>query len=356
MNRKSLPILFMMAMILIPLSFLSAQDMQDREFYNELLDLEHSDLLTIPQVGDYVIYKSNFGTNEMLLTIISLGNHEFFFKTFNMHNYEINKFKATLIWDGGEYRFSDFILNSGDSSSEQLKLALMESLSMFNARKDINTSEFPEAINTSVDWEKVDVTVHYNFRAWVPIVNMYNRTYKENQRNVLQLIRFGRLAKDREDSVLDFTGLDTSFDNSPTSEIKELPMNPTAFDGMNIPLDLNWTGAQKENTSEVLVDNQTYAKINIQTVPTENIDENSYLFLNKLILNNRKYILPESVDFFDFKGTPSLIYAIIDEETLKKSIVIIMLYDRGEYTSILSFSSYLNFYSDNKTYFNKILF
>lgn len=353
MNRTLLSILFIMTMIIIPLSILSAQD---KDFYNELLDWENSPVLTMPQAGDYVIYKSSFGNNEIIITIISLGNREFYFKTFNKHNYDVNEIKATLISDGGEYKFSELILKSGDSNSEDLKLAIMESLSMFNTRKDINTSTFPHDINTSVDWDTIDVTVQYNFRPWVPIVNMYKRTYSENRGNMLQLIRFGRLVKGREGDVLNFTGLDSSFDNSPTSVIKELPMNPTAFDSMNIPLDLNWSSAENVNTSEILVDDERYAYINVQTVPSENIDERSYLFLNKLILNNRKYILPESVDFFDFKGTPSLKYAIYDEETLNKSIVIVMLYDRGEYTSILSFTSYLKFYSDNKVYFDKILF
>ncbi len=343
-------------MMIIPLSFLSAQDTEDRDFFNELLNFDNSDVLTMPQVGDYVIYKSNFGNNEMIITIISMGNRDFFFKTFDKNNYEVNEFKATLILDGGEYELGDIALKSGDSNSEDLKLAILESVSMFNVRKNINTSEFPKAINASIDWEAVDDTVQYNFRPWIPIVNMYNRTYSDNRVNGLKLIRFGRLQKNREADILNFTGLDTSFDNSPTSVIKELPMNPTAFDGMNIPLDLNWTSAEKANTSEILVDDQRYAYINIQTVPTENIDESSYLFLNKLILNNRKYILPESVDFLDFKGTPSLKYVIFDEGTLKKSIAIVMLYNRGEYTSILSFTSYLKFYSDNRGYFNKVLF
>lgn len=292
----------------------------------------------------------------MVMTILSLGNREYFFKTFNMSNYEINEFKATLLYEEGEYIFNDLSIKSGNANSEDMKLALLESLAMFNARKDIDTSLFPNDINSSVYWETVDVTVQYNFRPWIPIANMYNRSYSENQGNALKLIRFGRMTKDNEDDILGFTGLDSSFNHSPTAQLKELPMNPTAFDGVNIPLDLNWKNAVTEITSEILIDDQRYSLINLQTIESENVDENSYRFLNKLMLNNKKFILPESVEFFEYKGTLSLKYVIYNEDTPNKSIAIIMLYNRGDYTSILSFSSYLNFYNDNRGYFNKILF
>jgi len=356
MNKKHFTLFLIIMMTISASMMLTAQENENRTFYNDLLKLDDSEVLSSPSPGDYIIYESSFAETELIVTVLYLGNREFFFKTFNKENYGINEFKAQIINNNGRYEIGSLNIKSGNLSNTDLQLTQLDFLKMLNARTRINTADFPKIVRSSEKWEDIGTTFQYEFRFWVPIANLFHRFDVNNRQNTFKLIRFGRIGADQEDSILNFTGLDTAFDNSPTTILRKTEKMTASFDGISIPLDENWVPIEESKTAILNFDNERYSYINIQTVSNDKMPPNAYQFLNWHILNSKAFIIPESVEIYDFKGIPTLKFVVYDEKSLKKTVSVIMLYNRGDFTSILTFGSYLNFYTDNKAYFDKILF
>ncbi|MBI9100386.1 MAG: hypothetical protein JEY91_18020 [Spirochaetaceae bacterium] len=356
MTVKQITISVLTILLIFSMTSLSAQDNQDDNFYSDLLNLADSEVLTSPTAGDYVIYENSFAAKKLIISILYIGDQSFYIKTFNKDNYEMNDFNLRIADNNGLYGIDKISMKTGELSNVDILLAQSDFLDLLNSRKDVEVQSFPENIQLRKKWSSLDTTFEYEFAYWIPLTGLLSRIDINNKTNSLKLVRFGTLKGENDTIIRDFTGLDTGYDNSPASVIPDSDDAPAIFDGIKIPLDGNWNINNEINTATLNIGGERFSHFTIQTIPGKNLPENPYQFLSWQLINSNAYIIPDSVHIFDFKGTPTLQFTVLDEKTLKMTISMTMLFDRGEFSSVLQFGSYLNFYTENKEYFDQILF
>jgi len=128
------------------------------------------------------------------------------------------------------------------------------------------------------------------------------------------------------------------------------------FDDLLLTLDENWEVIPEQNIALLSVNGERYSYFNINTLAKADVPLSSYQIFTWELKNSKAYIRPDSVEIFQFQGIPVLEYTIIDENTSIETKSIMMVFDRGEYISIVSFGAYLSVYNENQDYFDNIIY
>jgi hypothetical protein len=322
----------------------------------DILNFNDSNVLTASEFGDYAVYENKFGNNNRIVTIVYLGDQHYFCKSFNKDNNEINEFDLVMAYKNESLEIEKFGIKTGNIKNIDLQNTQIDFMNIFDFRRIQDVELFPETILAEDPWPEFGYTLVHDFRYWVPLLNLYNRYEQDDESSYFKLIRFGKLSDTNQEKILNFTGIDTGIDNSPSILINEKDETSIVFDGLEISLDENWTINSQNNMAVFEVDNERYSYFHIQTFSKEQIPLNESELFTWDLMNSTGYILPNTVEISQINNIPTLKYIVLDEETLKKTITIMMIFDRGDSTSIVSFGSYLSFYNDNADYFNKILY
>lgn len=357
MNFKK-ALLFSITVLLLALPVFGQSE--DREkmiaYYNTLLNFSDSDFIIPSESGDFVVYENNYADNSMLMTVIHVGERRYLIQTFNKKTYLTNKFILLFNAEESEIEIEGISVESGDFGSTDLQLAQTDLLRIFNSRSKIDVTQFPEEIIKTEIWDELDTRFEHRYRYWIPVSNLFFRIDRKDSSNSVKLVRFGNINSLKGSNILDFKGVNTTFDNSPYYRIPSAESAEVTMDGLKLSVDGNWGKLDDSNTIIIAKEGERYASININTVKSEELPELPEQFFSWYMTNSGSFILPDSVEITDFKGTPVLKCSAFNEGTLEKNRLTIMLFDRGDYKSILTLSAYENFYNVNRDYFEKILF
>lgn len=356
MNFKK--IVLSLLFVLLFSALYSQEDSQEEavSYYKNLLMFDQSDYIIPSQPGEYVVFEDNFAGNSVVLTVMHLGNRRYIMQTFNKRTYETNKLIILMAYKNGKFEIEGISVLEGDFGSTDLQFGQSEMLKILKGRSEISVTAFPGDIKSSERWEEIGSTFSSTYKFWVPLFNLYSRNDNNNLGNRLRLLKFG-IAKDGEkQKVFDFKGLDTSFDNSPTYEISDRNDAGVMFDGIKINLDENWSLIENSKTVVLNQNGERYSYITVNTVPRSDFPKEPQQFFSWYLSNSGAYVLPESVEISSTGSAPTLSFTVFDEAKLKKNKTILMIFDRGEHVSMLTFGAYENFYDQNKAYFDEILF
>lgn len=326
------------------------------EFYKTLQNFSGSEYIAPSMPGDYVVYEDRFANNNLLLTIVHAGERRYILQTFNRTNYKVSRFLLMLEVNEGKISIEGISMIAGESDSTDVQLAQSDFLRMLNTRASIDVSGFPGDIKKTEMWKEIDSSFTSTFEFWIPVANLYTRMDRTDIGNYLRLVRFGHLDSTDKNGIFDFKGVNTSFDNSPSFSITAGSDIPVTIDGLTLKIDSNWSKVEDSKTLVLQKNGQRYASINIRTVKKEEIIDKGDLFFSWYLNNSGAYVLPESVEMTEVNGFPTLKLTVFNESTLEKSNLVLMFFQRGDYTSILTFSAFQHFYRENQSYFDKILY
>lgn len=356
MNFKKI---VMSLIFLLLCSVLFSQDGSKEEiitFYKNLQMFDQSDYIIPSQPGEFVVYEDNFAGNRIVLTVFHLGNRRYVIQTFNKRTYEVNKLLMLLSYSNGEFNIEGVSLETGDINSNDLQFGQSELLKMLNGRSKVSVGDFPREVNETERWEEINSTFTSTYKYWVPLFNLYNRKDDNNLGNRLRLIKFGTAKNGEYQKVFDFKGLDTTMDNSPSYAIPPKGDAGVMFDGLKISLDENWSLIENSKTVVLNKNNERYSYITVSTVSKTDFPSGPQQFFSWYLNNSGAYVLPDSVEISNAGSAPTLTFTVFDEVKLTKNKTILMVFDRGEHVTMLTFGAYENFYDQNKAYFDEILF
>lgn len=334
----------------------SRSDEINQEYYRNLLNVENSEYLSLPQMGEYAIYKSSYADAELIMTIIHTGPRRYLIQTFNKNNYKISKFHVVVKRNKGMYEIEGVSIEQGDLSGTDIKLAQTDFMMILNDRSQLDVTQFPDDLTQVNRIVMIDTTFSSTYKYWIPITNLYSRTDEGNRANRIELLRFGQMSNEQESEILNFRGINVDFDNSPSFKVAQKRSEPQIMDGIKIPLDRNWTRQENANNAVFESNGDEFAFVSIKTFKKENLPEKAEQFFGAYLNQNSAFVLPDSVSISSFKGAPLLGYTVLDIDQMKKNIFYIMMFDRGEFTSIMTFGASRNFYVENREYFDRILF
>ena len=321
----------------------------------DFLNYTGNHALSMPKVGDYVVYRNTVEEQEKIYTIICIEEWTYYVKVNNLETGQIGEFNIMMTLKDGELQIGNLVLVSGDLGSSDMKHAQIDFINIFTNRSIQDVSLFPNTIVVEQPVQGFKYSFINTYKYWVPVFNFYGRNIIQDPTKGLKLIRFGTLSQVNRDEVLAFTGLDASEDTSPSFKLERKRSKAVTFDGMGIPLDENWTTAE-DNMAIFNLGETTYAYIQILSFAKEELDIDAHVYFTQTMMNTTEYIPPVTVETGSFKAFPYVKYVEYDKAAKQKSQIIIMYFDRGEGISVLIFSASKNFYDENKAYFNDILF
>jgi len=304
--------------------------------------------------GDFVIYHNKFGGNNRIVIMIYLEEDHYYLKSIGLDYEEVNTFHINITPDTEEV--TDMGIIEGDIANQDLKNTQIDLMNFMMKRFEEKDNPFFPNLLVEDPWPGFGYTLIYDFRFWIPILNIYERYEEENRESTFKVIRFGNLDHYEQDYILNYDQREPDILTGPLYKFPQAEPNDVVFDGLMLKLDQNWEVLPDQNIALLSVNDERYSYFNINTLAKEQVGLSAYQIFSWELKNSKGYIRPESIEIFQFQGIPTLEYTIIDETTKLETKSIMLIFDRGEHISIVSFGAYLSVYEENKEYFDLIIY